>query len=103
MSHDDRGPWNGRALLRQVLGAVRGTLVIALAAGLAWQAVAVVVPYAVGRAIDERVLPGNRDALLAWAAVLLGLGIVRWAGDWYRHWWWTAAACARPSRCGPGC
>lgn len=75
------------ALLRRVLWDVRGSVAVALTAGIAWQAVVVAVPYVAGRAVDDGVLAGDVVALSTWAAVLLALGLVRWAGDWYRHWW----------------
>lgn len=80
-------PRPSRRLLRRVLWAVRGSVAIALLAGIAWQAVVVAVPGVAGRAVDDGVLAGDTTALLGWAAVLLALGLVRWSGDWYRHWW----------------
>ncbi len=80
-------PRHSRRLLRRLLWAVRGSVAIALLAGIAWQGVVVAVPYVAGRAVDDGALAGDVSALLGWAVVLLAMGLVRWAGDWYRHWW----------------
>lgn len=77
----------GRALLRQTLGAVRREAALCVAFGLAWQGVAVAVPWVLEQAVDDGILGGDRDALVAWSAVLVALGAVRWAGDAARHWW----------------
>lgn len=60
---------------------------MALAAGLLWQGAGVAVPFALGHALDEGVLPGNTRVLLGWCAGILLLGALRWGGGWYRHWW----------------
>ncbi|HVL50572.1 MAG TPA: ABC transporter transmembrane domain-containing protein, partial [Actinomycetota bacterium] len=39
------------------------------------------------QAVDDGILGRDLDALVAWSAVLLALGVVRWAGDAARHWW----------------
>jgi ATP-binding cassette, subfamily B, bacterial len=77
----------GRALLRQTLNAVRGEAALCIVFGLAWQAVAVAVPWVLEQAVDDGILGGDRGALVAWSAVLVALGVVRWAGDAARHWW----------------
>jgi ATP-binding cassette subfamily B protein len=77
----------GRALLRQTLGAVRRQAALCIAFGLAWQAVAVAVPWVLEQAVDDGILAADRGALVAWSAVLVLLGVVRWAGDAARHWW----------------
>jgi ATP-binding cassette, subfamily B, bacterial len=76
-----------RALLRRTLGAVRRDVALCIAAGLAWQAVAVAVPWVLEQAVDQGIVGRDRGALLVWAGVLFGLGLIRWAGDAARHWW----------------
>jgi ATP-binding cassette, subfamily B, bacterial len=76
-----------RALLRRTLGAVRRDVALCIASGLAWQAVAVAVPWVLEQAVDQGIVGRDGRALLVWAGVLLGLGVVRWLGDAARHWW----------------
>jgi ATP-binding cassette subfamily B protein len=80
-------PGDARRLLRSVLGAVRRDVVLCVVAGLAWQAVAVAVPWVLERAVDDGIVAGDTDARWRWAAVLVALGVLRWAGDAARHWW----------------
>jgi ATP-binding cassette subfamily B protein len=76
-----------RRLLRRVLRAVRRDVARCVAAGLAWQAVAVAVPWVLERAVDDGVVAGDRQALWQWSLLLVGLGVARWVGDAARHWW----------------
>lgn len=76
-----------RPLLRQVLRAVRRDVAVCVVAGLAWQAVAIAVPWVLERAVDDGIVPGDRDVLWRWAGVLAALGVVRYLGDAARHWW----------------
>jgi ATP-binding cassette, subfamily B, bacterial len=57
----------------------------AAAAGLSWQAAAVVSPLFVGYAIDRGILPHDRGALLLWAGAILGLGVIEAVGGGLRH------------------
>jgi ATP-binding cassette subfamily B protein len=66
---------------------VRAEVALCIASGLAWQAVAVSVPWVLERVVDGGVIGGARRSLLVWTAVLVGLGLLRWAGDAARHWW----------------
>lgn len=81
------GPSTARALLRETLSAVRRDVVLCVASGLAWQAVAVAVPWVLERVVDDGVVDGDRRALWVWTGVLVVLGVVRWVGDAARHWW----------------
>lgn len=74
-------------MLRHTLRVVRPDVARCLVAGVLWQAVALTVPWLLERAVDDGIVAGDRDALWAWSAVLLALGIVRWVGDAARHWW----------------
>jgi len=76
-----------RRLLRRVLVAVRRDVALCVAAGLAWQAVAVAVPWVLERAVDDGIVAGDREALWRWSLLLVALGVVRWVGDAARHWW----------------
>ncbi|MGQ0615970.1 MAG: ABC transporter ATP-binding protein [Acidimicrobiia bacterium] len=78
---------DARRLLRSSLRAGRREVVLCVASGLAWQSVAVAVPFVLEKAVDDGVVGGDREALWAWSAVLAGLGLVRWVGDAARHWW----------------
>lgn len=78
---------DARALLRGTLAVVRRDVVLCIASGLAWQAVAVSVPWVLERVVDDGVVQGERRPLLVWSAVLVGLGVLRWIGDAARHWW----------------
>lgn len=74
-------------LLRWTLRSVRRDVVLCVAAGLCWQAVAVTVPWVLERAIDDGLIDDNTRALQRWVIVLVLLGLVRWIGDAARHWW----------------
>ncbi len=79
---DLRSP--GRFLLRVAL-LQRWTILGGVFFGVVWMATQALVPYLLGRAIDEGVAAGDRDALLFWAAVLLALGITQAAAGICRH------------------
>lgn len=83
-----------------MLRAVRRPLAGALVAGLLWQAVAIAAPYLVGRALDDLVPGAALATITVWALVLAGPGLVRWAGDWWRHWWVDRAGMRAAVRCG---
>ena len=77
-----RAAWRflGRLILRERRG-VGG----AVAGGLLWQGAAVVTPLVVERAIDDAILPRDRNALLLWCAALVVLGLVEAAAGGMRH------------------
>ena len=79
---DLRSP--GRFLLR-VAVLQRWTILGGVFFGVVWMATQALVPYLLGRAIDEGVATGDRDALLFWAAVLLALGITQATAGICRH------------------
>jgi ATP-binding cassette, subfamily B, bacterial len=62
---------------RGVLGAIAG--------GLVWQGAAVATPLVVGQAIDQGILPHDRNALLLWCGVLVGVGFFEAAAGGVRH------------------
>jgi ATP-binding cassette subfamily B protein len=66
----------GWALILSSLKPYRWSIAIGVAAGLVWTACKVLIPTVVGRAIDEGILANHHDALLRWALILLGIGLV---------------------------
>ncbi len=69
--------WIGR---RQI-----GTLLLGMTFGIVWMLAQALLPWVLGRAIDEGVATGDTEALLAWAAVLFGLGVVQAVAGTLRH------------------
>jgi ABC-type multidrug transport system fused ATPase/permease subunit len=72
------------------------TLVAGAAFGIPWMLSIALVPAAIGRAIDDGLLARDGRALLLWAAVILGMGLVSAATTNLRHWFavtnWLLAA-----------
>ncbi len=66
-----------RLQLKTVLGG--------MAFGVLWMSCQAVVPYVLGRAIDEGVAARDGDALRRWALVLLGIGLVQAFAGVTRH------------------
>jgi ATP-binding cassette subfamily B protein len=60
-------------------------VVAAVAAGLAWQAAAIVAPLLISQAIDDGILGGDRVALVGWCAGLGVLGLIEAACWGLRH------------------
>jgi ABC-type multidrug transport system fused ATPase/permease subunit len=79
---DLRSP--GRFLVRVAL-LQRWTILGGVLFGVVWMATQALVPFVLGRAIDEGLAGGDREALLGWAAVLLALGITQAAAGICRH------------------
>ena len=80
--------WLARRQWRtQTLGAVYGTV---------WTGVQALLPWAVGRTIDDGVVAGDPGALLAWCAVVAAIGLVQAVSGVLRHrmavWNWMGAA-----------
>jgi ATP-binding cassette subfamily B protein len=59
--------------------------VAGIAAGLLWQAVAILSPLLIAQAIDDGILAGDGRTLLAWCAVLAALGLMEAAFWGARH------------------
>lgn len=79
---DTRSPvrfllWVGRQQL--------GTLALGMSFGIVWMLAQALLPWVLGRAVDEGLATGDNRALLGWAAVLLGLGIVQAVAGTLRH------------------
>ncbi|MCU1537773.1 MAG: multidrug transporter permease [Humibacillus sp.] len=61
------------------------TLVIAITFGIVWLVSQALFPAAMGKAIDEGIIGGDRTALARWCAVLLGLVVVSALSGAMRH------------------
>ena len=62
-----------------------GTLVLGMTFGIVWMLAQALLPWVLGRAIDEGVGTGDTEALLAWAGALFGLGVVQAVAGTLRH------------------
>src|SRR6185369_2013444 len=69
--------WLGRAQWR--------TIALGMALGTAWMVSQALIPAAIGAAIQHGVSERDTSALLGWAAVLLGLGLVQTITGILRH------------------
>ena len=81
-SPDTRSPirfllWVGRQQL--------GTLALGMTFGIVWMLAQALLPWVLGRAVDEGLATGDTDALLAWSAALFGLGVVQAVTGTLRH------------------
>jgi ABC-type multidrug transport system fused ATPase/permease subunit len=89
---DSRSP--GRYLLWLARRQWR-TLTVGITLGVAWTLAQAVVPWAVGRTVDDGVAAGNLDALARWCGVLLALGVAQTVTGVLRHrfavWNWLQA------------
>jgi ABC-type multidrug transport system fused ATPase/permease subunit len=79
---DTRSPkrllvWVGRRQL--------GTLAVGIGFGIAWMLAQALMPFAIGRAIQDGIVDDDRQALALWALVLLGLGIAQGFAGVMRH------------------
>jgi ABC-type multidrug transport system fused ATPase/permease subunit len=61
------------------------TLLLGIAFGITWMVAQALMPYTVGRGIQDGVVAGDASALMTWALLLLGLGIVQGAAGVLRH------------------
>ena len=62
-----------------------GTLALGMTFGIVWMLAQALLPWVLGRAIDEGVATGDTEALVAWAAALFGLGVVQAVAGTLRH------------------
>src|SRR5688500_4009097 len=63
----------------------RSTLALGMTFGVIWMLAQALLPYALGRAVDDGLAADDNRALLGWAAVLLGLGTVQAVAGVSRH------------------
>jgi ATP-binding cassette subfamily B protein len=69
-----------------------GRLATAWAFGLAYQGGLLVLPWVLGRAIDEGIEPRDQGALLAWAGAVLGVSALLTAGELGMRWYGALGA-----------
>ncbi len=62
-----------------------GTLLLGMTFGIVWMLAQALLPWVLGRAIDEGVGTGDTEALLAWAGALFGLGVIQAVAGTLRH------------------
>ena len=86
----DPGQPDVRSPLRFLIWVVNGqrtTLVGGMVFGIVWMCGQAAVPYVVGRGIDTGIARHDTAALVAWSAVLLGVGITQAVAGVARHRW----------------
>ena len=79
---DTRSParllvWVGRGQL--------GTLSLGIAFGILWMVAQALMPYTIGRGVQDGIVEDDRSGLVTWALLLLGLGLVQGAAGVLRH------------------
>jgi ABC-type multidrug transport system fused ATPase/permease subunit len=79
---DTRSPFR---LLVWVGGRQLGTLAIGIALGVVWMSAQALMPFAIGRAIQEGIAEHQNERLALWTLVLLGLGITQAITGVLRH------------------
>jgi len=79
---DLRGPW---LFLLRVVRLQGGTVALGATYGVVWMAAQALAPFVLGRAVDQGLAAGDGGALLRWALVLVGLGLVQAATSVLRH------------------
>ena len=88
------------------------TLALGIAFGITWMVAQALMPYTIGRAIEDGIVSDDTSALATWALLLLGLGIVVGVAGVMRHRYavqnWLQAAFLlvqvvshHAARCGP--
>jgi len=70
----------GYRLIRTSLRSVRGWLAIAIASALTWTLAKLAVPLLAAAAIDQGIIPGDTGAIVMYAAIIAGVGVVQGVG-----------------------
>ena len=70
----------GYRLIRSSLRSVRGWLAIAIGSALTWTLAKLAVPLLAAAAIDQGIIPGDTGAIVMYAAIIAGIGIVQGVG-----------------------
>lgn len=77
------------------------TLVCGLVFGVIWMTALAMVPWAIGRGIDDGIVGGGDSDLVRWALILCALSLLIGLGGAARRWFavqnWLEARCARSS------
>ena len=84
----DPGRPDTRSTLRFMVWVAREqwrTQVLGMLAGVVWMVSIALIPAAVGRGVDEGIVPGDREGLIRWALALLGLGAIAASTAALRH------------------
>jgi len=76
---------SGRRFLVWIAREQRGTLAIATVFGVLWMGAQAVLPFALGRALDEGIAGEDRGKLWLWAGALLAIGLIQAASGLMRH------------------
>ena len=79
---DSRGPWR---FLGWVLRGQWHTVLIAMVFGVVWMTCSAVIPAVIGKAIDAGVTAKDGQALLQWAGILFGIGVLQAGSGIMRH------------------
>ncbi|HEU4548035.1 MAG TPA: ABC transporter ATP-binding protein, partial [Microlunatus sp.] len=85
---DHPGTADHRSPMRFLWWLVMGqwqTMALGMAFGITWMVAQAVMPAVIGRAIDDGVAAKDTTALLTWAGVMLGIGLVQAAAGIMRH------------------
>lgn len=69
-----------RALRRSVVAAQAAPIGLSMLGGIVRQVAFLGLPWCLQRAVDDGLVPGDRGALLTWALVVAGLGLVQFVG-----------------------
>lgn len=86
-SVEDMLPRTDRALLRACLRRSRGHLAAAMASSMTRQLGFLAIPYLLGRAIDDGIVPGDLTALARWSGMLAVAVVVEFLGLCGWIWW----------------
>jgi ABC-type multidrug transport system fused ATPase/permease subunit len=84
----DPGTPDTRSSLRFMVWVARTqwrTQVLGMLTGMVWMVSIALIPAAVGKGVDEGIVPGDRSGLLRWAVALLALGVVAASSAAARH------------------
>jgi ABC-type multidrug transport system fused ATPase/permease subunit len=84
----DPGTPDTRSSLRFMVWVARKqwrTQVLGMLTGMVWMVSIALIPAAVGKGVDEGIVPGDRSGLLRWAVALLALGVVAASSAAARH------------------
>ncbi|MBA2332680.1 MAG: ABC transporter ATP-binding protein [Actinobacteria bacterium] len=88
LPYDDPGRPDTRSPARLLLwvgSRQLGTLALGMGFGTVWMLAQALLPYALGRAVEDGLAADDRGALVAWAGVLLALGVVQAIAGVMRH------------------
>src|SRR5512145_229322 len=88
LPYADPGRPDTRSPLRLLLWVGRhqlGTLLAGVVAGIVWMVAQALMPWVLGRAVDDGLADGDTSALWVWVGALLGLGVIQAVAGVLRH------------------